>query len=65
MIHVTWWFHANSIIQVFSFLSTFAERASGLGGDFDFTSVSPTKGSGVSGGVLVPLAERNQTPVES
>lgn len=65
MIRVTWWFHANSITHVFSFLSTFAERTSGLGGDFGFTSVSPIKDSGASGGVLVPLAERNRTPVES
>lgn len=63
--YATFWFKADSVIEVFSFLSTFAERASELGEDFAFIYISPTRGRRVSGGVLVLLAERSWTPVES
>lgn len=43
VIHITFWFDADSTIKLFSFFLTFVERRiSGLGEDFGFSSISLT-----------------------
>ena len=44
VVHITFWFNAYSIINLFSLSDIFVKRISGLGGDFAFNYISLNTG---------------------